>query len=137
WENGDVGDPSVVLIGPSSWVMYYSARGLAQMEIGRATSSDGVHWTRTSDPVLPNGNSGTWDHNGILQPHVLFDGVTFRMWYVGADMTVKEHIGYATSTDGLVWVKSANPVLSPGASGTWDAAGVSAPRVILDGGVYK
>ena len=46
-------------------------------------------------------------------------------------------IGYATSVDGINWVKyENNPVFLPGTSGTWDESGVTSPNVILDQGVY-
>ena len=59
------------------------------------------------------------------------------MWYTGYDGT-SWRIGYATSLDGIVWEKyHANPVLGPGASGTWDGDGVAHPAVLFDGVEYQ
>ena len=66
------------------------------------------------------------------------DGGTYRMWYFGKPEPSVDNIGYATSSDGIVWTKDANnPVLEPGAEGEWDDFGVAAPTVILDGDIFK
>ena len=61
------------------------------------------------------------------------------MWYTGYSSSADiAQIGYATSTDGINWTKdSNNPVLSVGASGSWDSDLVANPAVIKDGSVYK
>jgi predicted GH43/DUF377 family glycosyl hydrolase/DNA-binding MarR family transcriptional regulator len=69
---------------------------------------------------------------------VIEDGNSFKMWYAGgAQPTIAENIGYANSTDGLNWIKNPGTVLVKGLSGSWEAAGVSAPAVIKDGAIYK
>ena len=55
------------------------------------------------------------------------------MWYSGHDGS-SYRIGYATSSDGIEWVKHPdNPVLDIGESGTWDDIHVSEPTVLFDG----
>jgi hypothetical protein len=56
------------------------------------------------NPVLDLGPSGTWDDYDVSGPTVLFDGKKYQMWYYGSDGSNYE-IGYATSADGIVWVK--------------------------------
>lgn len=141
WDRGSVQDASVVQLGASSFAMYYTGGSPgtgAPLQIGRVVSSDGVTWTRSNAaPVLSVGAPGAWDESGVMQPHVLFDGSTYRMWYTGFGTSGGNSIGYATSTDGIAWSKSPAPVLVAGSAGTWDDSGVSAPRVILDGSTYK
>jgi uncharacterized repeat protein (TIGR01451 family) len=91
----------------------------------------------TGNPVLTVGTNGAWDDAAIWRPTVLKEGGTYKLWYSASDGATRR-IGYATSPDGIHWTKSGgNPVLVPGQSGAWDAAGVYAPSVIYDGGVYK
>lgn len=62
----------------------------------------------------------------------------YKMWYVGGETPFFEGagIGYATSTDGINWIRNENnPVLEPGES--WNADGFSGICVIKDGPIYK
>jgi hypothetical protein len=68
---------------------------------------------------------------------VLSNGGEYEMWYNGFDSS-HTRIGYATSTNGVGWVKHPNnPVLDVGASGTWEERYVQHPTVILDGAKYE
>ena len=92
------------------------------------SSSAQTDWFKhPENPVLEFGPNGTWDDAAVLNPAVLFDGTRYQMWYTGYDGSTKR-IGYATSTDGIVWEKHPdNPVLDLGTSGTWDDADVRSP----------
>lgn len=137
WDSGGVFDPAVVRLGASSWVMYYTgASSTGTWSIGRATSTDGVTWTKTgTGPVLAPGAAGTWDSTWVGAPFVMFSGSTYRMWYTGSGTFTA--IGTATSTDGITWVKGSDPVLVAGTAGAWDESGVSRPWVLLEGGTYR
>jgi uncharacterized repeat protein (TIGR01451 family) len=88
------------------------------------------------NPVLNVGSNGSWDDTWVLNPTVLLDSGTYRMWYSGVDGSGLYQIGLATSPDGISWTRSgSNPVLSP--SQTWEINRVSSPSVILDGPTYK
>ncbi|MBC8236139.1 hypothetical protein H8E77_41865, partial [bacterium] len=106
--------------------------------IGYATSTDGIVWTNyEGNPVLDVGVPGAWDDYHVFGPSVLFDDGTYKMWYTGYDGS-NYRIGYATSTDGIVWTKYANnPVLDLGASGAWDDVHVYTPSVLFEDGTYK
>jgi len=97
-----------------------------------------VQWTRYSkNPVLDTGSRGTWDSASVSEPCVIFDGVMYKMWYIGFDGSVYR-IGYATSPDGIAWIKSLdNPVLDTGKTGTWEDVWISAPSVLFDGNTYR
>jgi len=67
---------------------------------------------------------------------VIVDGGEYVMWYSGIDsVTGFPAIGYATSSDGINWVKEPAPVFS--GVDAWEDKGVGAPTVILDGSTYK
>lgn len=79
-----------------------------------------------------------WDDYGLSQPTILKDGPVYRMWFAGYDSSDIARIGYATSTDGISWVKySGNPVLKEGAAGSWDETQVYNPTVVKDGSTFK
>lgn len=110
-----------VIHSGSQYMMYYSGYDGGRIRIGLATSTDGIHWQKhPTNPVLDVGPSGTWDSQGVVYPRVLFDGTMYWMWYNGRSGSGWGATGFATSADGINWVKyPANPVLSPGSG--WDS----------------
>jgi hypothetical protein len=105
--------------------------------IGYATSADGIVWVKhPGNPVLDIGAGGTWDDYYVSEPTVFFDGTKYQMWYGGYD-GLNERIGYATSADGIAWVKHPDPVLDLGASGIWDDDSVSCSTVLFNCTEYQ
>ena len=139
WDEKQVTTPHVIKDGTTYKMWYTGMDNDSNYGLGYATSPDGIAWTKyNGNPVLTPGASGAWDHYGVLDPCVLKDGSTYRMWYFGKPEPSVDSIGYATSSDGIAWTKDANnPVLEPGAEGEWDDIGVAAPSVILDGSTFK
>ena len=92
-------------------MMYYGGEDSAShlREIGLATSTDGMNWTRNASPVITPGAAGEFDSAQIFYPSVAYDGTTYFMWYMGANQTCNS-IGAATSTDGINWTKHTGPV---------------------------
>lgn len=113
WDSGFVYGPAVLYDG-TTYRMWYGGVGTQPpFAIGFATSPDGIHWTKhLSNPVFKVGQPGTFDATWVQVPCVIFDGPTYQMWYGGWDGG-KDHIGYATSPDGINWTRYANsPVLA-------------------------
>lgn len=120
WDTPFLFPDSVVMDG-AQYVMYYSS-GFA---LGRATSKDGIHWTKyndpatggafaDSDPVLTGGSSGSWDAALAWGSSVQHTKNGWEMFYYGGTNlnggpNIK--IGYAYSTDGITWTKYPNPVI--------------------------
>ena len=76
-----------------------------------------TNWVKyDGNPVLSPGAPGSWDNYGVFWPTVIFDGTQYQMWYSGRTDGSVGHIGYATSPDGLTWMKHPNPVLETGPS---------------------
>ncbi len=94
-------------------------------------------WTKyVGNPVLEHGAPGEWDAGNVDHTEVLFDGVTYRMWYAGGLVDHQSDIGYATSPDGVNWTRYAgNPVLGP-TGPAWEVNQVALPMVVLDRGLY-
>lgn len=133
-------DPEVGADGVKRWLMYFSAaKGTTLLsgfpDIARASSTDGIHFVPEAAPVLASDFS---DEVVLLSPRVMVDGKVLKMFYSTArkgdlgntglvgellfcDPTNKVRVGYATSTDGLFWVRSpSNPVVEVGGAG-WDS----------------
>ena len=55
------------------------------------------------------------------------------MWYEGDN-----GIGYATSADGIIWIKDSlhNPVLEPGPPGSWDEMQINQASVLFKDNIY-
>ncbi len=140
WDSEEVMNPSVLKLAPSSYMMWYEGADALNFvyQIGAATSTDGVLWSKIANPVLAPGGVNAFDQDSVGEPCVVFDGATYRMWYAGAASFVDFQIGLATSVNGTTWTKNGLlPVLPRGGSGAWDAGAVYSPHVVLDGGVYK
>ena len=132
-------DPYVLLDGGGTYWMFYGGcnNDLGMCQIGAATSPDGLAWTRVqSGPVLPPGGPGDWDEIHTIDPVVILDGATFKLWYSSYDSNSIRRIGYATSPDGINWTKYAsNPVFEPD-PGQWDDGAVGNHAVLFDGSQY-
>jgi predicted GH43/DUF377 family glycosyl hydrolase len=135
WEFAGVIGPRVLKTG-NHYKMWYSALG-SRRQIALATSEDGIHWTKSPNPVLSIGESGDFDSQHVTYGMVLIYQDQYWMWYSGHNGRVWQ-IGLATSPDGIHWTKYAgNPVLTVGESGEWDESGVIAPAVNFDGHSFK
>lgn len=128
WDNMAV-IPYTVLGGAGAWTMWYSGLNSTSGGIGRATSADGIHWTR--DPVYPILNASAW-------PNVLDESGTYKMWYQSVSAPYQPTaVEYATSADGIHWTPySGNPVLSPSAS-AFDSLLVAPGGVVHDASGYR
>jgi sucrose-6-phosphate hydrolase SacC (GH32 family) len=74
-------------------------------------------WKVLDVPVLDRGKLGAWDDYRVASPVVIKDADgRYRMWYLGCRLAMAEHlcgVGHASSTDGIVWEKNAQPVFVP------------------------
>lgn len=114
--------------------MYYNGHDGLEQRIVYATSTDGSAWTKfTSLFMLEPGANGQWDEAEIGPMCVIRANDGYHMWYTAGDDSDVFGIGYATSVDGLTWIKDTvnNPVLERGATGQWDEGMVAVPHVIL------
>lgn len=147
WDNGFLEGPSVIKDAGiyKMWYCGYDAvvdgNGTdGRANLGYATSTDGINWTKyAGNPILTTGTN-TWDSIHVQDPHVIKESGVYYMWYGGgaSDTYYDQQVGFATSLDGINWTKSnANPVLTRGSAGSWDAILSSFPSVINDGGIYK
>ena len=136
WEN-DLNRP-VVLKQGGAYRMWYTGQARGRSWIGYATSRDGKTWQRRSArPVLSADRP--WEKVAVMCPHVLYDDKAklFRMWYSGGEQGEPNAIGYATSGNGIKWVKHENnPVFKPDPKSAWERDRVTGCQVIHRGDWY-
>ena len=149
WNAGSYG-PADVLYNPDAknsgtdWVftMYYDGTDLGDESLGIAFSKDGIHWIGhdtdgddKADPVLVGGDPDDWDGGDrgyVSRATVLNIDGQYRMWYSGGQTDMNDGIGYAESSDGLVWSKSPDPIFHIDDPVTWRTDRTFTPMVIYD-----
>jgi hypothetical protein len=125
-----------VIFKDNVYHMWYGGYNGASFRIGYATSLDGTVWVKDmlNNPVMVNGSPGSWDSHSVIPGSVLLLDDTLRMWFSGQAGDDRWRVGYATSSDGVLWVKDSvnNPVLDYGEEWSWDNFAVWDASVIID-----
>lgn len=74
WETKCIEAPSVLQRGSTLYLFYGGGYNNDPQQIGCATSTDGVRWTRLfQEPLLPNGKPGTWNASESGHPGIFTD----------------------------------------------------------------
>jgi len=121
WDAGCVDPNSIIKVDSGYLMFYFGIMSLpinANGSVGMAFSTDGINWEKyddpatttppyaESDPVLIPGVGGSWDDLTTAGCCVIKTfGGSLEMFYAGVNDAAEYGIGYATSTDGVVWVK--------------------------------
>jgi len=139
WDALFVGAPDVYFDGNIYHMWYTGASRIipSYYRIGYATSEDGIHWEKyPGNPVLDVGDPGSWDDQWAGIGSVLVNGSKYELWYTGYNYS-QHGIGYATSSDGIHWVKfDQNPIIRAGELGTWDSRMTGVPGVMKNDSDY-
>jgi sucrose-6-phosphate hydrolase SacC (GH32 family) len=126
WDQTWVESPAVLYDNTSGeYKMWYNGVDTAnwRIHIGLATSNDGIHWTRyPGNPILSAGNWGSYDDMWLGTPAVIYKGGKYEMWYSSTSTRSYNpplskfdtiNICYATSTNGINWIKfPGNPLFN-------------------------
>ncbi len=90
----------------------------------------------SGNPILvPSGSF--YETHGVGQANILLIDGIYRMWYLGDAGGSNKYVMYAESNNGTSWARPfAQPVLSPGPSGSWDDLAVHPGVVMYDEGTY-
>ena len=99
-----------------------------------AASAASPQWIKYSGNPILLPTAGSWDADFVTTPRVIYNGNAYQMWYQGGVSGISR-IGYATSPDGINWVKH-GIALSPGSAGQWDNSSVGLGSVLWNGTAY-
>jgi hypothetical protein len=110
WDVSGVRVPMVWKEGPSDYRMIYTGNGGGGFQVGYATSTDGITWTKSgSNPVFNDSNA--WAHNSSQNWGVIKVGTDYLMWY--GNSASPRQASIATSTDLIHWTPYAStPIFS-------------------------
>ncbi|MCA6364577.1 MAG: T9SS type A sorting domain-containing protein [Bacteroidetes bacterium] len=142
WNNLLISNVSVLRDGDTLKLWFASPDGYPNNQptdgkgnIGYATSTDGINWTKYPNPVLVAGAGYSPDSAAVAEPSVLKIGNQYYMWYSMINSWTIENFttGLAHSTDGINWIKYVgNPVLPLGGPGSWDRYWAAHPGVMYN-----
>jgi predicted GH43/DUF377 family glycosyl hydrolase len=113
WDSNELGPLAVVFYG-NKYHMWYTGWNYADyIQIGYATSPNGLNWTKDS-VVLGHGDPGKWDDGAVALPFVIVDlqDTLYKMWYGGTN-SILFQTGYATS-DLIVSVEDEEDIFPSG-----------------------
>ena len=128
-------DPCVRKDGDGYRMWYVGKHGKA-FRIFRATSQDGITWTREREPILPLGDAGEFDERHHAGPVELRIGGRHYLFHLGGSKRGWK-LGLAVSDDGMRWQKSAaNPILDAGDRSNWDGGSIMGHEVLWKDGRF-
>jgi predicted GH43/DUF377 family glycosyl hydrolase len=92
-------------------------------------------WRRLSSQPIVSPRGGGWESAGTFNPAVVFHQGKFVILYRAQDQAGTSRLGYAESSDGIHFVRRAEPVLSPETDYEKDG-GVEDPRLVKLGDTF-
>lgn len=128
WQDNNAYAPRILQLDDVLHMWFFSNN-----KSGHATSTNGINWTVTPDPVF-EGTQGTWDEEMAGISDVIYRDSLFHAWYTGVNAN-NYAVGYATSTDGIEWVKHPDPVFDVDDDG-WDSGILYVSSVVWNGYYY-
>ena len=136
WDSYTRGIGPVIKIGERYFLYYYGFENQYSLwQIGLATSFDGNHFTKRSEPVI----KATDTERLLVAGDILKVDNEYFLYYTYGDASSGSYIkgiSLAVSNDGVNWERyPQNPVLIPTQS--WEGRGIGHPSVIYDGGEFK
>jgi len=125
----------VVVKTTTGFAMVYCGHAYAGKRVGvrllGATSSDGIHWTRCSTPVLEGETIGPWTKDGVAEPALLYHQDAWWLFFTGLNGEQRV-IGVAQGPSPFgPWEIRKTPILQPSDKAFADRQ-LLAPSVLVD-----
>lgn len=109
WE--DAVNRATVIYKDGMYYMWYTGQANNTSKIGYAVSNDGYKFERRENPILkPEEN---YETQSVMNPYVIYDEKDniYKMWYAAGETYEPDVLAYATSTNGIDWIKyEKNPI---------------------------
>lgn len=133
WHSSHVGAPYISKES-EEYKLLYQGYATNNFLIGKSTSIDGIHWDKTTNPILVGDLQ--FPETDVVEPSYLKINNTYYLWFNSFENSKENYkIRLATSGDGEIWVKHPTPVLV--GTNNWEKAGVTDPSVIYHDGKFK
>ncbi len=116
WESAGTFNPSVVLRDGTIVMLYRAQDKGGTSRLGYAESTDGIHFTRRSEPVL-SPEEGYEKDGGVEDPRMVRFGDTYYLTYTGYNKKDAQ-LCLATSKDLIHWERKG--VILPAYKGRWN-----------------
>ncbi len=116
WESAGTFNPATVLHNGKSAMLYRAQDASGTSRLGYAESSDGIHFTRRTEPVLSPETDYEKD-GGVEDPRLQKFGDTFYLTYTGYNKKDAQ-LCLATSSDLIHWERKG--VILPAYKGNWN-----------------
>jgi predicted GH43/DUF377 family glycosyl hydrolase len=130
WDERGVGDPYVIRAGGAYYMYFLGMDRARRQRLGVAKSQDGVSWYKLrSNPILEQGEYGSFDANGLGEPAVWIARGYYWMLFTGRDGGEVRRLGLARSRDGVHWEKL--PMVIAGDQ-AWDSKVICDPTVVAN-----
>jgi len=113
---------------------YNNCPGTPGVRVMAATSNDGIHWTKITEPLLSPKAPPEWMRDAVAEPAVLL-GPDEHLYVFFTGVRATEHVigvARAASLD-KAWDVDPDPIVTP-AAGAFDETGDAAPTVLLENG---
>ncbi|MBP9056353.1 MAG: DUF2341 domain-containing protein, partial [Saprospiraceae bacterium] len=132
WDGTQTRVPMVWKEGITDYRMIYTGAGTTSGQVGYATSTDGINWTKyNANPVF---NDPTWAHNQTENWGVMKVGNEYLMWY---STWGTRQSGIAVSTDLINWTPhTPGPIFATNSISSDDRYSQFCPFSFTYGGFY-
>ena len=131
YDDKSVESPTIIKQPEVGYIMWYRGQTYADKtgRIMRATSPDGIHWTKTGVVMIPGED---YEGDKIDPMAVIYEDNLYKLWY-GAEGS-GGCACHATSPDGINWTRyQGNPVLRK-TTGSWDNEGAGGQHTVIKAG---
>jgi len=126
WESAGTFNPAVVFHNGKFIMLYRAQDAAGASRLGYAESTDGIHFTRGSEPVL-SPDAPYEKPGGVEDPRLQKFGDTFYLTYTGYNKTDAQ-LCLATSRDLIHWERSG--VILPAYKGNWNVGWTKSGAIV-------
>src|SRR5437016_7547688 len=126
WQSAGTFNPAVVLYNGKFVMLYRAQDKKGTSRLGYAESSDGLHFTRRSEPVLSPETDYERD-GGVEDPRLVKFGDMYYLTYTGYNKHDAQ-LCLATSKDLIHWERQG--VLLPAYKGNWNAGWTKSGAIV-------
>ena len=113
WER-IVNRASVIVLN-KTFYLWYTGQNHGKSKIGLAMSNNGYEFKKyKNNPIIIP--EYEYEKESVMNPHIIYDNDEriFKMWYSSGETYEPDVICYATSKDGINWIKyEKNPIFFP------------------------